>query len=100
MYPQTAHFHALTGMRLSGLASPCAIKDMLEILLFLYRASRAQTPLFFFNTDTFGSISEAKRNLFVTIYKTWAHPANTEPDTSFPVHDKILQGFNCFPYYL
>jgi hypothetical protein len=70
---------------------------MLEILLFLYRASRAQTPLFFGNTDAFGGISETKRYLFVTTYKTWAHPANTEPDTSFPVHDKILQGFNCFP---
>jgi hypothetical protein len=73
---------------------------MLEILLFLYRASGAQAPLFFVNTDAFSSIGEAKRNLFVTIYKTRAHPANTEPDTSFPVHDTILQGFNCFPYYL
>jgi len=73
---------------------------MLEILLFLYRASRAQAPLFFFDADASGSISEAKRNLFVTNYKSWAHPANTEPDTSFPVHDPILQGFSCFHYYL
>jgi len=73
---------------------------MLEILLFLYGASRTQTPLFFFNTDTFGRISEAKRDLFVTSYKSRAHPANTKPDPFFPVHDHILQGFNCFPYYL
>jgi hypothetical protein len=73
-----------------GLASPCAVKDMLEILLFLYRASRAKTSLFFFNTDAQGSISKAKRNLFFTFHKTWAHPANTEPNPFFPVHDPIL----------
>jgi hypothetical protein len=69
---------------------------MLEILLFLYRASRAETPLFLLYTAARPLFGKAIRDLFPAVHKTRAHPAEAEPDTMFPVHDPVLRLFIAF----
>jgi hypothetical protein len=83
-------------MGLAGLAPPDAVIDMLEISLFLYRASRAETPLFLFDTAARLVISKAVCDLFFTVHKTRAHPAETEPDRFIPVHNSVLRLFIAF----
>jgi hypothetical protein len=83
-------------MGLPGLASPGTVKGMLEILFFLYRASRAETPLFEVDATARSFFSEAIGNLFFTVHKTRAHPAVAEPDRFFPVHDSTPPGCSLF----
>jgi hypothetical protein len=87
-------------MRLSGIASPGAVIGMLEILLRLYRASRAETPLFIFDAAACSCLGKAIGDLFCAVHKTRAHPADAEPDSFIPVHHPILWLFNSFYCYL
>jgi hypothetical protein len=87
-------------MGLAGLAPPDAVIDMLEISLFLYRASRAETPLFLFDTAARSFFSQAKGDLFFTVHKTRADPADAEPDSFFLIHDPIFPAGYCFHNYL
>jgi hypothetical protein len=73
---------------------------MLEILLLLDRASRAETPLFLFDAAVRSFFSQAKGDLFFAIYKTRADPADAEPDSFFLIHDPIFPAGYCFHNYL
>ena len=86
MYPQTAHLQVLPGMRLPGFASPGAVIDMLEILLVLNGASRAETSLFLFYAAACPLFCKAVRDFFAAVDKTRAHPAQAEPNSFFSVH--------------
>ncbi|MCX6684326.1 MAG: hypothetical protein NTZ37_06330 [Methanoregula sp.] len=73
---------------------------MPEILLSLYRASRAKTPLFLFDAAALIIFSKTKGDLFFAVHKTWAHPTDAEPDSFFLIHDPILPAVHCFRNYL
>ena len=62
---------------------------MLEIPLFLNRASRAETSLFLFDAAARSLFGKAVGDLFFTIHKTRAHPAEAKPDRFLPVHDPV-----------
>jgi hypothetical protein len=69
---------------------------MLEILLFLYRASRAETSLFLFYAAARPCFGKAEGDLFFAIHKTRTHPAETEPGRFLPLHDLVLRLFIAF----
>jgi plastocyanin len=62
---------------------------MLEIFLVLHRASRAEAPLFFFDTAACPCTGKAEGDIFFAVYKTRAHPAEAEPDCFLPLHDNL-----------
>jgi hypothetical protein len=67
---------------------------MLEILLSLDGAARADTSLFVPDAAARPGNSKAKRNLFPAFDKARAHPADTECDSFSPVHDPSLPEFS------
>jgi plastocyanin len=69
---------------------------MLEILLFLYRTSRAEAPLFLFYAAAHPCFSKAVGDLFFAIHKTRTHPAETEPGRFLSLHDLVLRLFIAF----
>ena len=73
--PHTLHFQVAPGSVLPCFTSAGAIVDMLVPLPVLDRASRTETTRFFIYTCAFTGLDQAKRDLFLTIPVTWAHPA-------------------------
>jgi hypothetical protein len=63
-----------------------------KILLGLHGASRAETPLLFFDTDTHTGFSKTEGNLLLAVQKTRAHPAEAEPDCFFFIHHTTNPG--------
>jgi len=64
---------------------------MLELLTVLYRASRAETSVFLRYAVACTVYSHAKRDHLLAINKTRAHPAHTQPDCFFHIHNQSLQ---------
>jgi hypothetical protein len=76
--------------------SPDAVIDVLEILHFLYRTSRAETPLFLFYAAARPCFGKTVGDLFFAIHKTRTHSAETEPGRFLPLHDVVLRLFIAF----